>query len=74
MSEVLSKFTCDYIPEGDSCGLVVTLIEQNAKLRELVQLLLHGIDNELSKAEELAWSHEVEVLMRELGVKHSNNG
>lgn len=37
MSEVLSKFSCDHIPEGDSCGLVVTLIEQNAKLRELVR-------------------------------------
>ncbi len=34
MSEVLSNVTCDHIPEGDSCGLVVTLIEQNAKLRE----------------------------------------
>lgn len=34
MSEVLSKITCDYIPEGDSCGLVVTLVKQNAKLRE----------------------------------------
>ena len=34
MSEVLSKVTCDHIPEGDSCGLVVTLIEQNAELRE----------------------------------------
>jgi hypothetical protein len=37
MSEVLSKFSCDHIPEGDSCGLVVTLVEQNAKLRELVR-------------------------------------
>lgn len=38
MSEVLSNFTCDHIPEGDSCGLVVTLVEQNAKLRNLVQM------------------------------------
>jgi hypothetical protein len=38
MSEVLSKISCDHIPEGDSCGLVVTLIEQNAKLRELAVL------------------------------------
>lgn len=37
MSEVLGKFTCDHIPEGDSCGLVVTLVEQNAKLRGLVR-------------------------------------
>ena len=41
MIEVLSKFTCDYIPDGDSCCLVVTLIEQNAKLRELVKRM-HG--------------------------------
>ena len=41
MSEVLSNFSCDHIPEGDSCGLVVTLVEQNAKLRELVHVLCH---------------------------------
>lgn len=40
MSEVLSNVTCDHIPEGDSCGLVVTLIEQNANLRELVRSVL----------------------------------
>ena len=44
MSEVLNGFTCDHISEGDSCGLVVTLVEQNSKLRELLSesfLLMH---------------------------------
>ena len=44
MSEVLSKFSCDHIPEGDSCGLVVTLVEQNAKLRELVRWMYDRMD------------------------------
>lgn len=46
MSEVLSKFSCDHIPEGDSCGLVVTLVEQNAKLRKLMTRMAEalGID------------------------------
>ena len=43
MSEVLSKFSCDHISEGDSCGLVVTLVEQNAKLRELSSIMLKCI-------------------------------
>ena len=45
MTEVLSKFTCDYIPDGDSCCLVVTLIEQNAKLRELVRDMWEGYND-----------------------------
>ena len=44
MSEVLSKFSCDHIPEGDSCGLVVTLVEQNAKLRKLVRWMYDRMD------------------------------
>lgn len=48
MSEVLSKFSCDHIPEGDSCGLVVTLVEQNAKLRELVRAAWGCIHSGLS--------------------------
>ena len=46
MSEVLSNFTCDHIPEGDSCGLVVTLVEQNAKLRELCSGLAQVVKND----------------------------
>lgn len=42
---------------------------ENAKLRELVQLLLYGIDHDIEPAERLAWSHEVKVLMKELGIE-----
>jgi len=41
---------------------------ENAKLRELVDLLLWGIDNDVPPAEGLVWSQKVNVLMRELGV------
>lgn len=47
MGEVLSKFSCDHIPEGDSCCLVVTLVEQNAKLRSIcaeVAYILFNLD------------------------------
>lgn len=68
MSEVLSKVTCDHIPEGDSCGLVVTLIEQNAKLRELALDFYDAIDS-------VFWDGETETKerfkprLRELGVE-----
>lgn len=44
MSEVLSNFTCDHIPDGDSCGLVVTLVKWNAELRELVRWMYDRMD------------------------------
>jgi len=44
MSEVLSNFTCDHIPDGDSCGLVVTLVKRNAELRELVSWMYDRMD------------------------------
>ena len=42
---------------------------ENDKLRELVRLLLWGIDNDMPRYEELAWSQKVNVLVRELGVE-----
>ena len=65
MSEVLSKISCDHIPEGDSCGLVVTLIEQNAKLRELVRDLWMQLLNAYDRKE----VDEFAYRMRELRVE-----
>ena len=42
---------------------------ENAKLRELVRLLLWGIDNDIPPYEELIWSQKVNTLTRELGVE-----
>lgn len=70
MSEVLSKFSCDHIPEGDSCGLVVTLVEQNAKLRKLVrdwrELAVCGAD---SLSDWIEIQADLESRMRELGIE-----
>lgn len=62
MSEVLSKFSCDHIPEGDSCGLVVTLVEQNAKLRELCSKLAQVVAND-----DVTFRKLREIAKRELG-------
>ena len=43
--------------------------DENAKLRELARLLLWGVDNDVPRYEELAWTQKVNVLMRELGVE-----
>lgn len=48
--------------------LMDTLAAENAKLRELVRLLLWGIDNDMPRYEELAWTQKVNALVRELGV------
>lgn len=45
------------------------LESENAKLRELVRLLLWGIDNDMPRYEELAWTQKVNVLVRDLGVE-----
>lgn len=63
MSEVLSKFSCDHIPEGDSCCLVVTLVEQNAKLRGLVRDLYYETKSPSNHAT------QVEIRMNELGIE-----
>ena len=74
MSEVLSKITCDHIPEGDSCGLVVTLIEQNAKLRERIdaahmsRLLTENENEKLRELSARAWR-----LFTEHGAVHESD-
>ena len=45
------------------------LKSENAKLRELARLLLWGIDNDMPRYEELAWTQKVNALVRELGVE-----
>ena len=45
------------------------MLDENAKLRELARLLLWGIDNDMPRYEELAWSQKVDALTRELGVE-----
>lgn len=45
------------------------LSTENAKLRKLARLLLWGIDNDMPRYEELAWTQKVNVLVRELGVE-----
>lgn len=55
-----------------SCPNVVSLqeaLEQNAKLRKLARLLLWGVDNDMPRAEGLAWTQRVNALTRELGVE-----
>ena len=37
-SYVMRDFSCDLVPDGESCKLVDALVEQNAKLRKLVVL------------------------------------
>ena len=43
-------------------------VAENAKLRELVRLLLWGVDNDMPRYEGLAWSQRVNTLTHELGV------
>ncbi len=43
--------------------------KENKKLRELADLLLWGINNDVPPAEGLVWSQKVNVLMRELGME-----
>lgn len=73
MSEVLSKFSCDHIPEGDSCGLVVTLVEQNAKLRELLAETLMDVHEYAEKygiePNYDAVNAHLDARMRELGIE-----
>ena len=71
MSEVLSNVTCDHIPEGDSCGLVVTLIEQNAKLRELLRAAWKCVHAGLSCSDcrLIAGGCTLQTAMSELGVE-----
>ena len=57
MSEVLGKFSCDHILEGDSCGLVVTLVEQNAALRKENDTLTRRIDELCMEVERLRNQH-----------------
>ena len=42
---------------------------ENAKLRELARLLLWGVDNDMPRYEELAWSQRVNTLVGELGIE-----
>lgn len=50
---------------------VEDVLDENAKLRELVRLLLWGVDNDMPRYEELAWTQKVNALVRELGVEES---
>lgn len=45
------------------------LERENAKLRELVRLLLYGLDHDAEPADALVWSDEVNRLVKELGVE-----
>ena len=47
---------------------VADMLDENAKLRELTDLLLLGVDNDMPRAEGLLWSQRVNALARELGV------
>lgn len=50
-------------------GELVASKLENSKLRELVRLLLWGVDNDMPRYEELAWTQKVNALVRELGVE-----
>lgn len=53
----------------DSLNDDVRFLEsENAKLRELVHLLLYGVDHEMNPADALVWSDRVNRLAKELGV------
>ena len=41
---------------------------ENAKLRELVDKLLYGINNELTPADALVWTQEANTMLRKLEV------
>lgn len=42
---------------------------ENAKLRELANLLLWGVDNDMPRAEGLVWTQKVNALTHELGIE-----
>lgn len=55
-----------------ACPNIVSLqesLEENTKLRELADLLLWGLDNDVSPAIGLFWSQKVNVLLKELGIE-----
>ena len=45
------------------------MLDENAKLRELTDLLLLGVDNDMPRAEGLLWSQRVNALAHELGIE-----
>ena len=47
----------------------VMLATENLKLRELIDLLIWGMESDIMPAERLVWSQKVNVLMRELGIE-----
>lgn len=42
--EILRGVTCEFLDEGDTCKLVDALVDENAKLRDLVARMFRTID------------------------------
>lgn len=55
--------------QSDDADNARAIIGENEKLRELARLLLWGIDNDMPRYEELAWSQRVNALVGELGIE-----
>lgn len=53
----------------DAADAIEGYERENAKLRELARLLLWGVDNDMPRYEELAWTQKVNTLTREMGVE-----
>lgn len=45
------------------------LRDENAELRKLVYLWMYGDTHDMTPADSLAWSHELEVLEHKLNIK-----
>lgn len=48
------------------------LTDENLKLRKLIDLLIWGMKNDVTPAENLVWSQKVNVMMRELRIEENN--
>lgn len=75
MSYIMRGFSCDLVSDGEPCKLLDTLVDQNSKLRELVNGLTwccehSGCDNRCQLYDRSEPDHCRENLLKqELGIK-----
>ena len=61
-------YELEHCPACKNVADLQEALAENVKLRELVDKLLYGINNELTPADALVWTQEANTMLRELGV------
>lgn len=65
--DVPAMYMRKLVPE--LCEQNAELFRENAKLRELVDKLLYGLNHDVTPADALVWTQEVNAMLRDLGVE-----